>query len=581
MADKTKTLREYLDVFRRRRLQVVAVSGVLFCLSVAVAFLLPSQYRSTATILIEEQEVPPDIVRSTVTSFADQRIQTIKHQVMSRSNLLRIIQQYGLYEGLRRRSATEEVLARIVDDIRVEVISAEVVDRRTLHPIKATIAFTLAYEGETPPLAQKVASELTSLFLGENLKSRERHAQETTTFLKQEAANLGSHIGQLEKKIAGFKRRSDGALPELIQLNMQLMNQVDRELMDVDQRLNALEERKSFLESQLATIKPNTPIITAGGERILDSGERLKALRAQYASAASYLSQEHPDIIKMRQEIEALEKETGALPDAAELAKRLANEQTAITTLRERYGEDHPDVMRSRAILASLEEEILHVSQRPVVSPVVPPENPAYIQIQAQLASTASELRALRTTRDELKRRAMQYSRRVERTPEIEPQYLDMSRDRDSSSQKYQEIRARLLEAQVSEGLETQRKGERFSLIDPPDLPEKPEKPNRPVVLFLGLVLSLAGGIGFGAAAESMDHSIRTVDMLRALVQVPPLGVIPFMPNAADRARMARRKKTCLWVGMGLPAALLLLAHFFWLPLDVAWFTALRKLGLG
>ena len=581
MAEKTTGLNERLDVLRRRRTQILATGGVLFGLSLAVVFLLPPKYRSTATILIEEQEVPPDLVRSTVSSFADQRIQTIKHQVMSRSNLLRIIQQYGLYEGVRRRGTTEELLERMVDDIRIEVISAEVVDRRTLHPIKATIAFTLAYDGESPPLAQKVANDLTSLFLAENLKNRERHAQETTAFLKREATDLASHIERLEKKIADFKHRADGALPELIQLNMQLMNQVDRELTDVDQRINAEEERKSFLEAQLATIKPNTPIITAAGERLLDSGERLKAVRAQYASAASYLSPEHPDIIKMKKEIEALEKETGSPPNAEELAKRLTDEQATMATLRERYGSDHPDVVRAGKIVSSLEKEIQKVSQLHAPSPTVKPENPAYIQIQAQLASSVSTLSALRTTRGELKSRTMLYAQRLEKTPAIEPEYLDLTRDRDNSSQKYQEIRSKLLEAQVSEGLEIQRKGERFSLIDPPDLPEKPEKPNRPALLFLGLVLSVAGGVGFGAAAENMDHSIRSADMLRELVQAPPLGVIPFIPSDEDHARMAQRKRTLLWIGAGMFALLLVSAHFLWLPLDVAWFTVLRKLGLG
>lgn len=581
MESKTKHLNDYLAILRRRKMRMLGTMAVLFAVTLAVAFLLPPVYRSTATILIEEQEVPPDLVRAAITSFADQRIQTIKHQVMTRPNLWKIVEQYELYEGLRRRSTTEDVLEQLVDDIHLEVISAEVVDKRTHQPTKATIAFTLAYDGETPALAQKVANELTSLFLAENLKSRERHAQETTAFLKQEAENLSARLGELEKHISDFKQEAGGALPELVQLNMQLLNQVEREQMDVEQRINALEERKSYLEGQLATIKPHTPIITASGERILDAGERLKALRSQYASSAAYLSADHPDIIKMKQEIEALEREGGGGDEADELRKRLTGEHAKIETLLERYGDEHPDVERSRNIIRSLEQQLLQVAEgggKPRQGGK--PENPAYIQVQSQLASALSELEALRETNAALKRRARQYAERLEKTPQIEPDYLDLVRDRDNTAQKYHDLRSRLMEAQVSQGLEVQRKGERFSLIDPPDFPEKPDKPNRPAIVFLGLVLALAGGVGVGAASESLDHSIRSPDALKALTEVPPLAVIPYMPNAEDVARQARQRAVIRWGGAGFALTLLVIVHFLWLPLDVMWFAAMRKLGL-
>ena len=207
---------------------------------------------------------------------------------------------------MRKQSPTEEVLHRFTKDTNIDVINAKVVDKRTQNPTQATIAFTLSYDGESPESAQKVANELTSLFLAENLKTRERHAQETTAFLKQEADGLSRHIEEIEKKLSNVKQRADGALPELTQLNMQLLNGAERELTDTDRDIRSLEERKAFLEGELATIKPNTPILSATGERILDSGERLKALRAEYADKAGYLSPEHPDIWKMQQEIRAL-----------------------------------------------------------------------------------------------------------------------------------------------------------------------------------------------------------------------------------------------------------------------------------
>jgi succinoglycan biosynthesis transport protein ExoP len=579
-SEPVQSLQAYVAIFHRRRTLIVLAGGILLGLSLAVAFLWPATYKSMATILIEEQEIPSELVHSTITSYADQRIETIKQQVMSRITLWKVVEQYNLYADLHRTNPAEEVVKRFTKDIAVEVISADVVDKRTQHATKATIAFTVAYQSNSPDLAQKVANELTSLFLGQNLKSRERQAQEATSFLQQEAENLSKHIGEVDEKIATFKHRASGALPELMPLNLQLMSQSDRELMDIDQQIRTIEERKNYLEGELATIKPNTPIMSVTGERILDSAERLRGLRAEYAGASANRSSDHPDIMKMKQEIEALEKETGQPPEIEEASKQLIDARATMATASKRLGKDHPDVVQARRTIEALEQEVRQLSSVPLRKPTVRPENPAYINLQAQLNSATSSLDALRATRTAVKRRLQDYAARLERTPEMEPDYLFLTRDRDTSGQKYQDIRSRLLEAKVSEGLEVQRKGERFSLIDPPSLPEKPDKPNRPAIVLLGFILALAGGIGSGAAAESLDHSIRTPEQLARLTQLSPLAVIPFMPNEQDLSRAVKRRLLLKGAGVGALVTILALLHVFVMPLDVLWFAALRRFGV-
>jgi len=579
-SEPVQGLQDYLAVLRRRRTLTLLTGGVLLILSLAAAFLWPPTYKSLATILIEEQEIPSELVHSTITSYADQRIETIKQQVMSRTTLWKVVEQYNLYPDLRRTNPAEEVVRRFIKDIEVEVISADVVDKRTQHPTKATIAFTVAYQSASPDSAQKVANELTSLFLGQNLKSRERQAQEATSFLQQEAENLSKHIGEVDEKIAEFKRRASGALPELMPLNLQLMSQSDRELMDIDQQIRSLEERKNYLEGELATIKPNTPIMSVTGERILDSAERLRALRAEYAGASANRSPEHPDILKLQQEIVALEKETGQRLGIEEVSKQLINTRATLATALKRLGSEHPDVVQARRTVQTLEQEVRQHGSAPLPKPVLRPENPAYINLQAQLNSAISSLDALRTTRMAVKRRLQDYATRLERTPEMEPDYLFLTRDRDTSGQKYQDIRSRLLEAKVSEGLEVQRKGERFSLIDPPSLPEKPDKPNRLAIVLLGFILAVGGGIGTGAVAESLDHSIRTPEQLAKLTQVFPLAVIPFMPNEQDLSRAIRRRQLLRGAGVGALVTILALLHLFVTPLDVVWYAALRRFGI-
>ncbi|MDP1949333.1 MAG: Wzz/FepE/Etk N-terminal domain-containing protein [Nitrospirota bacterium] len=574
-----KDLYDYLALLRRRKTLILMVAASLLAASAALAFLLPAVYRSTATILIEEQEIPPDLVRSAIATYADQRIETIKQQVLSRSTLWHIVEQYGLYKDLRKRNPTEEVLARFVKDIQIDVMNVKVIDKRTQNPTQATIAFTLSYDGESPELAQKVANELTSLFLGENLKTRERHAQETTAFLKREAESLSHHIQDLEGKLAGVKQRAAGALPELVQLNMQLMSSTQREVIDSDREIRSLKERKTYLEGELATLKPHTPLINASGDRMLDTSERLKALRAQYASASAYLEPEHPDLIKMKQELSSLEKEPGATDGREELSKRLTAEQASLAALRERMEASHPDVVKTQNVVASLERELQAAIARPPKPLTVKPENPAYINIQSQLASTTASLQSLEKARVDLKQRMAEYAKRVETTPTIEPEYLDLQRDRENSVRKYQEITSRLMEAQVSGELEVQRKGERFSLINPPELPEKPDRPNRMAILLLGAFLALAGGVGTGVVADNVDRTIHTSDQLGRAMGMLPLGVIPYLPSEDEVTQLGRRRAVVGLAGLGVLVVGAVVLHLTWMPLDVLWYTIMRKLG--
>lgn len=576
---RARALPDYLVLLRRRRTLILAVWAALMAASAALAFLLPAVYRSTATILIEEQEIPPDLVRSAIATYADQRIETIKQQVLSRATLWRIVEQYGLYEKLRKRSPTEEVLERFTKDIQIDVLNVKVVDKRTQNPTQATIAFTLAYDGETPTSAQKVANELTSLFLAENLKSRERHAQETTAFLKREAENLDKHIQELEVMLAAVKHRADGALPELIQLNMQLLTQAQRELLDADRDIRSLREKKTYLEGELAQLKPQTPIITAGGDRLLDTGERLKALRAQYASVSAYMLPDHPDYIKLKQEIDSLEKETGGIDERDELSKRIQAERATLADLRERMHDSHPDVIRVQEVVASMERELQASSLRPTLPPPVKPENPAYINIQSQLASTQAMLGSLESARADLKRRMTEYAKRVEMTPTIEPDYMDLLRDRENSMRKHQEITSRLMEAQVSAELEVQRKGERFALINPPELPEKPERPNRLAIMLLGAFLALGGGIGTGVAVDNVDRTIHTSEQFGRVLQGVPLAVIPYLPSERELASLGRRRAVVGIAGIGVLVAGAVIVHLAWMPLDVLWYAVWRKLG--
>src|ERR1700691_3061986 len=213
--------RERLLAYWRRRATFFIVAPAAAALTILLAVLLPATYQSAATILIEQQEIPQDLVRSVITSFADQRVQIITQRVMTTQNLLQLIDRYQLYPDIRDREPREVLLKKMRDDIGMHMISADVIDPRSGRPTQATIAFSVSYQNRSPDLALKVANELTSLYLNENLTSRTQASQQTTEFFGEQVTRQAAHIAELDKNLAAFKEKHHDELPDLLQLNIQ------------------------------------------------------------------------------------------------------------------------------------------------------------------------------------------------------------------------------------------------------------------------------------------------------------------------------------------------------------------------
>lgn len=583
MEEQEKTLGDYLAALRRRRKLLTAIVLGLLLLALGVTFGLPAVYRSKAVILIEQQEIPKELVTSTVTSYADQRIQEITQRVMTTSNLLAIIERYSLYEKERRNAPLEVVVEKMRDDISIDTISADVVDPIRGQPTKATIAFSVSYENRSPDLAQKVANELTSLYLKENLTRRTEAATETSAFLAEEAEKLKNHIAELDRRLAEFKEQNAGKLPEMQQFNTQMMDRTEQQLIELDRQIRSLEDRKVYVQGQLALVKPVTATISETGERILGPADRLKVLQTQYVSLLARYSAQHPDVVRTKKEMDALEAELGGKSDAgAVIQKQLEGARAELATLRERYSPNHPDVVRAQRTVANLEAELERSRERrSAVIDTQEPDNPAYIQLRTELESANAEIASIRQQKEALRAKLAEFEQKLADSPEVERVYRDLMRDYETSTLKYEEMMQKQMAAQVSQTLETEQKGERFSLIEPPLKPEKPAKPNRLAIALLGTMLAFAGGIGSTAIAEALDPAIYGRSALAALTGVPPLAVIPEIVTAGERrARMLMRAVTLLAVMAALVLALLAI-HFFYQPLDVLWFRTLRKFGLG
>ncbi len=572
--EQEKNIQDYIIAIRKRKIAIFSIFSVVLFITVAVAFLLPAIYKSGSTILIEQQEVPQELVMSTVTSYAAERIQTIQARVMTRTNLLRIIDKFKLYEGERKFETTEEIIARIKDDVLLDIISAEVVDPRTGRPSTATIAFSLSYKGDSPSKVQRVANELTTLYLNENLTSRNQKATETSEFFKEESERLNNQIDELEKKIAIFKQLHANALPELQSLNLSVMQRKEGELVTIDTTLRTLEERRFYLSGQLAQLDPGNPAVPG-------SADRLKILQTEYASIRSKYSGEHPDIIRLRSEIASLEKDRGKSNNGDELAEQLKVLNAELAQKRQKYTANHPDVAALKEKIKELNQELVEVKNNPSKDYYEEqPDNPIYITVQSQLAGVDSEIKSIKIQRKGVLEKIRGVEKSLYEAPQVERDYLVLKRDYQNAVIRYQETKAKQMQADVAKQLESESKGERFTLIDPATLPEKPISPNRPAIIFLGLILALGCGIGFAIVADAISGTIRGARSVQRLLGTLPLSVIPYEMNLLDKAKTKRIKKRVILLFIAVIVFALLFIHFVVSPLDVLWFRILRKIDI-
>lgn len=573
--EPTKDLADYLDALRRRRKGIMWIATALMVVTVLVAFLIPPVYRSSATILIEEQEIPKNLIRSTITAYAWQRIQTISQRVMTRSNLLRLISQFGLYPNKRRSDTTEELVRRMRDDIKLTPITARVIDPTTGQPRRATIAFKLSYDGDTPVVAQKVDNELTTLYLNENLKTRTEQATNTYRFLTDQAQKLQTHITHLETKIASFKEKHLHSLPDLQRLNLELLDRNQNDLIEANNELRSLQDRKTFLESQLAQIDPNAPVIGSDGRPILDPQSRLEALETEYATERAKYYPDYPDVVRLKREIAGLKKQIGDISDTRAQAKEAARLKAELSAEQVKFSADYPDVVKLKAELAALQTRMRKEASEPQAPPEKP-QNPAYLTLSAELQGVKSRIAAATRQRAQLRAKNADFEKYLAETPSVQRQYRDLRRDYENSQQQYLKLKSKQMDAKIGEQMEKDQEGERLSLIDPPDLPQKPAKPNRFAIVILGFILSVGGGLGYAAITESMDKSVHGARGLNTLLGEAPLSVIPYIENSADHERHQRHRKLAMMSALAGLVAAVLLVQFLWIPWDILWFKGLR-----
>lgn len=570
-------IRTYIQIAKRRRSQILVPAAIIFSLSVILALALPPVYRSTATVLIETQNVSKDFLQTTVAGYVEQRLQSISQVVLGRVNLMNLINKMNLYPDLKEKFTGEEIVGKMQKDIHLDPVQAEVNNPAAGRSGPATIAFNISYDGRNPAKVAEVTSELASLFLQENLKSREQTARATVDFLEKQLEDIRQEMLTLEGKISVFKEQHLTELPELMQLNMQTLDKLEKDKATLEETIRSLQSRNIYLEGQLATVDPDMGgYASPDGQRIGSPREERERMRRRHLTLKATLSENHPDVVKAQRELQAMGKESGG-QDSRYYAEAIKEKEMLLAKLSETKSDKHPDVATLKREIAELEKA--RQSQGKGAAAGDDATNPAYINLKTQIASTNLDIRRAAADLNRIRGMQADYQRRLEGTPRVEQEYQSLLRDYETSKIKFNELSKRVMAARESKGLEESQIGDKFTLIAPPLVPEKPVKPHRILIIVFGFVVALGSGAGLALLLEALDQSVATPEDLVALTGQPVLAAIPYLATPNENVNLARQRHIVFIACAGFFVVLIILAHFFFMPLDLLVLGILRRLS--
>lgn len=472
-AEQIQTLGQYMGVLRRRWPYLAVIIPVVLLVSVLMAFTLPASYQSSATILLEESSIDPTLVKTTVVSYADQQIELVKRSVMTTDRLEEVVRQIDPYPD------QPELTARQKADLIIMDTTIEKVDPVTLEPLVISSAFSIYYVNSSPSIAREVTARIAELFIEYNRAVRTSQAGDAYTFLLANSKALEKQMLELERRISEFKMKFGDSLPETLSRNENALDRLQRESDALEAEIRMVEQQESMLKLQLGQISP-TLVTDKGG----DAYTQLALLRTQLAEA------------------------------------------------QQKYTPDHPDVKRLTRAMQTLAE------QAKLGNPVnVRPDNPEYLRVESELRAVNTNLAALRSNSARAKIQMSNYEQRLSQAPGVERDYVQLTREREIAQEQYSEIQAKLRNAEIAQGLESESKGERYTIIRKAYTPTEPYSPNRLGIVLLGIVLG--GGLAVGAAAfrESADPTVRASHDIAEISVLPVLGAIPKLLNPVESRR--------------------------------------------
>jgi succinoglycan biosynthesis transport protein ExoP len=489
-------------VIRRRWWILLATSGTIFATLVALA-LLPNRYRSEGLLLVVQQQVPARFVVPTTNTDIREALQATTQEVLSRSQLLAIIDEFNLYPKQRNKVSPEGLLALMQHDI--EILPVDTASSQG----KDITSFKISFMADSPQLAQAVTSKLTSLFIEQHLETQEHQASSTTKFLQEQLETAKSKLESAERQVGEYKLGHLGQLPEQQQGNLTILAGLQSELQGTLSSLNRAREQRQYLES----LSDNRGLMMQGDLARLQS--QRDALLLRY---------------------------TAEYPAVKRLDEKIAQTQALFKTLR---GSQTSKVDRSAA-----------------GSDIGIAEDTSIAQINGQLEANRLEIDNLTKDKKHLEESIAEYQGRINQTPIREQELASMLRNYDLLKQDYEDLLKKKISAELATDLEKRQEGQQFRLVDQPSLPTLPASPNRVKISLGGLAAGLGLGLALAFLMEMRDRSFHSENDLSQRFALPLVIGVPILLTPVEKRTRVIRKNFEWALGSGLALAVVV-AEFF------------------
>jgi polysaccharide biosynthesis transport protein len=530
----TPEFSDYVAAVKRRRVLLVTIALPILAIAVALAIGLPDIFVSTGLITFTgatvSGELPTDKEHATrEKSYMDQYVASLTESVMSPTNMVKLVKDIPAL--VPAEGTVEDAMADIARKTRVETVKMPVLDPDSSREREIISAFTVQYGSRDPEISLKVATWLTNAYLGASRANLLVRAKAAAQFYNVQAEQYRKEIAAAEQKLAAFKAKNFGDLPELTDLNLNLMDRVQRDLDDVGQQERALRQEKIFMEQQLEQAR------NAGQDEGL-----LAQLQTEYNKKLATYDENHPDMIALRRQIDTL-KAGGGSVDSLSLAAQLQSQKQILAQAKQRYSEDHPDVKRIERQIKSLQTRIAsgEVNAANVVG------SPAVVQLKTQINALDTQLAGLDRRSNDLRNKLDEMQRRIEASPQVEREYKTLTRDLELAHTKYDEINKSMMDSELTGAAIASGRSDELALVQAPSLPAKAAKPKRIAIAAIGLMLAILLSLTGVVVAESVDQTVRGSRDVRRVLDLSPLGVIPEIEDAAT-ARRARWRMAALSV---------------------------------
>jgi len=475
--EKIPMIDRAVDEWRRRKWLYIVCFLSVFTVAVSVVVALPPLYRASTTMVFTQDEIAESVLKTTAGNELELRLGAIRQSVMSRTGLQEVIDAFDLYAPMKNGASTESVINRFRRDIRIDQKAAT----EPQWGQYSTYAITISYQDWDPDRAALVANELAARFRAENERIRTAQAVTTTQFVRDQMAAAKARFEVEQQRINDFKNLHMGELPEQQAFNLATLDRLSSEL-----RLNG--ERQVYLLERRDGPLPGARASELGtGVTGLTGSRRLEWLKRDLAERETRLTVSHPDIIRLKNEIDSLSMSLAA-----------GSDESQVNPARDSRG---------------------------------PGQDAADLE---------GELRALRREEARLRDDIAGLVRTLEGTPRIEQELARLAYDYDTARDEYLAMQKRYQQADLAESLET-RQDQQFKIIEVAIPPDGPVAPNRPRLIFLGFMLAVGVAGAALLLADWLDSSFHSIEQIRRFTTLPVLASIPRVLTAGDHWRNRAR----------------------------------------